>query len=123
MKRMKLQDMTVDQLVERFTQIGLAQDEAILYSEHAKFNRLYDMMLEVELELKARAGDQRRALLPLYKHPNMQVRVTAATATLAVEPQIARQELVGIASTKLFPQAADASSLVRGLDDGTFKPT
>jgi hypothetical protein len=122
MKR-KLEDMTVAQLVEQFTEIGLAQDHAMLYSENAKFNRLFDTMTAVEAELKSRAGDQRRALLPLYKHPNIQVRLKAATATLAVEPQIARRELEGIASTQLLPQAGEAGMRLLNLDMGVFKPT
>jgi len=59
MKRLKLADMTVDQLVERFTAITLDQDKAILRNEHAKFNRLFSEMEAVKQELRARSGDQR----------------------------------------------------------------
>ncbi len=48
MKRLKLADMTVDQLVERFTAITLDQDKAILRNEHAKFNRLFSEMEAVK---------------------------------------------------------------------------
>jgi hypothetical protein len=70
MKRAKLQDMTVNQLVERFTAITLEQDKTLLRNEYAKFNRLFEQMEDVKRELKARDGDQRRALLPLYDHSN-----------------------------------------------------
>jgi hypothetical protein len=40
MKRAKLRDMAVDQLVERFIAIALDQDKAIVMDETAKFNRV-----------------------------------------------------------------------------------
>ena len=70
MKRTNLSEMTVEQLVRRFTEIALEQDKAILMDDNAKFNRLYLQMKAAEEELKSRAGDQRRALLPLYRHSN-----------------------------------------------------
>jgi hypothetical protein len=62
-KPSKLNAMSVEQLVERFTVLSLEQDEALLMDEIAKFNRLYDQREAVELELKAREGDQWKALL------------------------------------------------------------
>ena len=116
-------DMTVDQLVERFTQIALGQDRALLMDEIGRFNRLYDQMERVEAELKSRSGDQRRALLRLYFHPNAQVRLKAAEATLAVAPQTARRKLQEIQDSYEFPQAGDAGMTLIGLDRGEFKPT
>ena len=89
MKQGKLQGMTVDQLVQRFTAIALDQDKALLRRVYARFNRLIDDMEAVEEELKM--GDQRRSLLRLYDHPNAQVRVKAVKATLAVAPERCRR--------------------------------
>jgi hypothetical protein len=44
MKRIRLEDATVDQLVERFAEIGVAQDQAELMGEMGKFNRLFGQM-------------------------------------------------------------------------------
>ena len=74
-------------------------------------------------ELKRRPGDQRRALLALYQHPNMQVRLKAAVSTLAVSPQPARDVVESIARSRQQPQAGDAGMLLRGLDDGSFVPS
>jgi hypothetical protein len=87
MKTVKLREMTSSQLVERFADIALQQDRALLGNETGKFNRLYGQMDEVEGELKLRPGDQRRLLISLYTHPNAQVRLKAAARTLAVAPQ------------------------------------
>lgn len=123
MKRLSLKDMTANQLVERFMELALDQDEALLREEIATVNQIYDRLKDVEAELKRRAGDQRRALLRLYHHPNPQVRVKAVKATLAVEPKAARQMLKAIAESREYPQAGEAGMSIRALERGIFKPT
>ena len=123
MKRPKLEDMTVNQLVGRFTAIGIEQDQAILRDKHATFNRLFDEMVVVEDELKRRDGDRRRELLSLYNHPNAQVRLNAVKATLAVAPEPARRALQAIADSREYPQAGDAGMSIWNLERGIFKPT
>jgi ParB-like chromosome segregation protein Spo0J len=123
MDRNKLRDMTVDQLVERFTAIALDQDKALLRNEYAKFNRLFERMEEVKGELRARSGDERRALLRLYDHPNAQVRLKAVKATLAVAPESARRMLEIMAESGEYPQAGDAGMTIDALDRGVFRPT
>jgi hypothetical protein len=122
MKRTKLEDMTVVQLVEHFAAIALAQDKAMLRDEHAKFNRLFDEMELIKQELKGRAGDQRRALMPLYAHPNAQVRLKSAIATLALAPEAARRTLQTVSDRNEYPQAAYARDMISALDNGTFVP-
>jgi hypothetical protein len=122
MKRIDIPEMTVEQLVERFAAIATDQDEAMRKDDNAKFTRLFWQMEAVEGELKARLGDQRRALLRLYDHPNTQVRLTAAKATLAVAPESARRLLQTIADSKDFPQAGDAGMSLDNLERGIFKP-
>jgi hypothetical protein len=114
--------MSVNELVERFTVIALDQDRALLGDEIAKYNRLFDQMEAVEAELKERAGDQRRGLLPLYEHANAQVRLKAAMATLAVDPKAARDVLQRISDNQEYPEAAYARNMMRALDEGTYKP-
>lgn len=123
MKRVQLADMTVGDLVERFAQIGVAQDQALLGGEIAKFNRLFDQMGDVSNELKSRHGDQRRALMALYDYPNMQVRLKAAKHTLAVAPVEARRQIEAIAASNWMPQAGDAGMSLWNLDRGVYKPT
>jgi predicted restriction endonuclease len=123
MTSVDLRRMTVNQLVERFTEIALAQDEALLMDEIAKFNRLFDQMEAVKAELKGRDGDQRRMLLRLYNHRNIQVRLKAAKATLAVAPEAARRVIQQIADSREYPQAGDAGMTLVNLDRGIFRPT
>jgi uncharacterized protein DUF2019 len=73
-------------------------------------------------ELKRRPGDQRRALLPLYDHPNIEVRLRAAKRTLAVAPVEARRMIESIAASRWFPHAGDAGMCLELLDRGIFVP-
>jgi hypothetical protein len=123
MSREKLNDLTVTQLTEKFLALALAQDKAEFNDEIGKYNRLYREMQLVKTELKARTGDQRRALLPLLGHPNAQVRFMASVATLAVDLQSARRALQVISDRDEYPQAADARGMMKALDDGTYVPT
>jgi hypothetical protein len=123
MNRNKLERATEEELLEYFVAIAVVQDKAMRQGENAKYNRLYGEMDAVEQELKQRAGDQRRALIPLYEHPNAQVRLKAAIATLALAPEAARQALQIISDREEYPQAADARGMMRAVDDGTFVPS
>jgi hypothetical protein len=77
---------SVQELVARFLSIGLAQYDAAYVIDTGKYNRLYASMQDVRNELRRREGDQRRALLPLLDHPNVQVRMMAANTLLAISP-------------------------------------
>jgi hypothetical protein len=115
--------MTIDQLVERFVEICVAQSEALLDDDVGKFRRSFEQMRAVLEELKLRPGDQRTALTPLYEHPNMQVRLKAAKNTLAVTPDAARKVLESIQASQHYPQAMEAGMCLRNLETGFFKPT
>jgi hypothetical protein len=123
MKRVSLATATVEELVDRFAEVGIKQDQALLRDDIAEVNRLFDLLEDIEHALKRREGDQRRALIALYKHPNMQVRVKAAKATIAVAPHAARDALEAIRASNWQPQALEAGMSLRSLDRGIFKPT
>jgi hypothetical protein len=118
-----LQKMSVADLVEQFILLGVGQFEAELQSNLAKENKLVRQMRGVVEELKSRPGDQRSALLALYGHPNVQVRLMSAKLTLAVAPAAAAQMLQAIKESKEYPQAMDAGMCLWNLEQGVFKPT
>jgi hypothetical protein len=114
---------SVHELVAQFVSIGLAQYDALYVVDVKKYNRLYRKMQDVRNELKRREGDQRRALLPLLDHPNLQVRMKAAHTVLAISPALARKALESVRASEIFPQAADAGMTLRALDNGTYVPS
>lgn len=122
MKPVSLENMSVDELVERFSMLAVEQDGARREENIRGVNQLYDALKDVEGELRLRDGDQRRALLRLYDHKNSQVRLKAAEATLAVAPDAARHMLQALADSREYPQSADARSAIRYLEKGIYKP-
>jgi hypothetical protein len=122
MTRIKLNEMTIVELVRQFVSIALDQDKAMRYDDNRKFKRLYKQMEAIEEELKNRPGDQRRTLIPLFEHPNAQVRLKSAITTLALAPEDARRTLQIISDRQEYPQAADARGMIMALDEGTYIP-
>jgi hypothetical protein len=115
--------MSLDDLLGRFVEIGIAQDKALFNDDSASYNRLYRQMDQIDKELRARGRDARLSLTRLFDHPNLHVRLRAAARTLGVAPDRARAVIESIASSRIYPQAGDAGMLLSGLDDGTFKPS
>jgi hypothetical protein len=123
MKMIELDTMRSIDLVDRFAEIVVAQDRALLAGERTKFNRLFRQMMDVANELKSREGDQRGLLLQLFDFPNMQVRLQAAKLTLAVAPIEARHLLQIIADSNWMPRSGDAGMSLSNLERGVFKPS
>jgi Domain of unknown function (DUF2019) len=111
---------SVQELVAQFVSIGLAQYDALYVVDVKKYNRLFGKMENVLNELKQREGDQRRALLPLLDHPNVQVRMKAAHAVLAISPLLARKAFENVRDSQIYPQAMYAGMTIRALDNGTY---
>src|SRR4051812_18909468 len=105
MKASRLSHLSVADLVAEFTQIAIRQGDDLLGEDTRSYNRLFDKMRAIELELKARPGDQRSALLPLLAHPNIAVRWKASIATLAISPAAARETLQAVATSMYMPIA------------------
>lgn len=117
MKHINEKLLTVNELVERFVAIAIEQDKAIFSEETTKYNRLFDQMKAIVQELKKRSGDQRLALMPLYAHPNVHVRLKAAIYTLDIARADAREVLESIADSPQYPdEAADARLTLWRLD-------
>jgi hypothetical protein len=119
----RIHKMTTAELVDQFTSLALEKDKAVRNYDTRRCNRLFDQMEAVEQELKNRPNDQRSFLLGLYKHPNIQVRMEAAEATLAIAPKAARDLLQEIVDGREFPQAGHAGMTLHRLDIGAYKPT
>jgi hypothetical protein len=119
---MILSKMPLDKLVDRFEKSCLEQYDASMNFNNSRYNRAFDSMMAISKELQGRLGDQRRALVKLYEHPNEQVRLKAAIHTLALFPDDAREVLQKLVDDRIFPQSADASGMLRGLNEGTYVP-
>lgn len=115
--------MTDSELVDKFEQLCLDQYVALEREEISVYNRRYKIIKAIENELKARDGDRRHLLKKFFGHGNLQLRLTAAHATLAVNYMEARRELELVASSKWNPQAGAAGMALDSLDRGIYRPT
>lgn len=122
MRRARFSQMSDEQLVDLFERMAVAQDQALLMDELSKYNKLFDDMEAIESELRRRPGDQRSRLSVLFGHSNAQVRLSAANATLAVAPELARRVLQQLSDRNEYPQAASARSMISALDAGRYVP-
>ncbi len=129
-----LSALSTHQLVNRFAEIGIAQEKAIddltvqLWDSQGEnqdtteINRLFADMKAIDEELRVRGRDARLMLMTLFDHKNIQVRLSAAKLTLGVAPLEARKVIEDISQSNLFPQAGDAGMTLDNLDSGFFKP-
>jgi hypothetical protein len=114
--------MPTDDLVREFARIAGEQDQALMADDYSRYNRLFDRLYEVKVELKERAGDQRHALIPLCEHKNALVQLQAAIAVLKLAPELARQTLQLVKDRKDYPASAEAYGMLRALEQGTYVP-
>ena len=70
MKSVKLHELTIDGLVDRFAELGAAQDKAELYGEISKYNKLFKEMTAVDLQLRARARPRGEARVAQASRPS-----------------------------------------------------
>lgn len=119
----KLKSLSTEELKRLFEQLCIQQYDALERNAIASYNKRYDAILAIQNELESRPGDQRRLLMSLFGHPNMQVRLTAAHANLGVDYIAARRELQAIVDSQWFPQAGDAGMTLWNLDRGFYRPT
>jgi hypothetical protein len=114
---------TPAELVVEFAKASLDEFQAELESDMREQNTLVRKTMAIAEELKRRPGDQRSALMALYEHPNVQVRLNAARLSLAVAPTAAREVISAISESKQYPQAGDAGMCLWAIEQGIFRPT
>lgn len=115
------ENMSLDELFESFVDISVAQGAAAEEFRISTFNKLFDRKRRVEEELKRRGNDERRILVALYDHPNIQVRLDAAKSTYALNTPGARAVIQAIADSKISPWAGSAGMTLWSLDEGIGK--
>jgi hypothetical protein len=110
--------MSLEELLTSFVEIGVAQSAAAEEFRISTFNKLFDRKKLVVDELKRRGNDERRILITLYDHPNIQVRLNAAKSTYALNTPGARAVIQAITDSKISPWAGSAGMTLWSLDEG-----
>lgn len=117
MTRLDVASLSIEGLLERYAQLSIRQGAA---ADTSLVNRLGDQIYEISKELKRRPNDRGRALMQLFDHPNVQVRLNAARSLMSVFPEEARQQIQAIANSGLYPQSIDAGLYLSSLDGELF---
>ncbi|GGF22956.1 hypothetical protein GCM10011611_31330 [Aliidongia dinghuensis] len=120
---MKLDNLTIDELVVQFASLCEQQYPSMLNDEIKEYNRIFDKQSEIDKELRRRGLQARLALTKLFDHPHIQVRLIAAQCCLGVarEPalavlrQIVKDEVVG-------PLHLSAGMSIALLEEGITHP-
>lgn len=120
--RVDVKSATTEQLLARFEHIAIAQEETFLDDRTAIYNKLFDEMLRIAVELKRRGPEALRGLASLYSHSSAQVRLKAAIYSLGIDPVGARKTLETLAAENAYPPTADARIMLKAYDSGQFVP-
>jgi len=123
MKRRSTEEMTSRDIVVEFIENCKDDERAWDYSDVRGHDRLLARRTALVEELKRRDGDQRKTLLPLYRHESVQVRLMAARVTLAVAPREARAVLERIRDSRELPYALHAGMALFAVDEGIYTPS
>ena len=122
MKPLRTQELTTDELVQRFVRLAKQMGAAMLDSETRRFNRMFPVMQAVDNELRSRGRDARMTLAPLLENQDRFVRYYAAKKLLGLIPDRARAVIEDIAKIKYDALTFDAGMCLYALDEGIFKP-
>jgi|SRR5579862_3036089 len=129
MKIPKLQDLSPEQLAERFKQLSFQQADDLNSTKY--FRTASNQLENVAAELRRRGPEARRALVPLLDCRDdsrtmsavAQCHLNAAEQLLAVEPDRARATLEELANSVTQYQMVLARGTLKALNSGTWKPT
>jgi|WetSurMetagenome_2_1015567.scaffolds.fasta_scaffold1234643_1 hypothetical protein len=115
MRQPSLAHLSTDELVDLFEQNAIEQDRVIFKEQISKYKEVFGESDAIYAEFQKRGHDALRALMRLYKSPNMQVRLQAARLTIAVAPAEAQSVLENIARFGHVPQSANARGKLEAL--------
>jgi hypothetical protein len=121
-KNLEPESMRLDELLERFEEICLVQNEAQLQGDDQgieHYNLCYRALEPVDEELKRRGLEARRALCRLYNHPVHHVRLQAALFSYGAAPLEARRCLEEIRRANLPHVSLAAGMTLSSIDAGT----
>jgi hypothetical protein len=120
---MKLDKLTVDELVSLFASLGEQQYPFTLNDEVKPANRLIIQQNEIDKELRRRGAEARLQLTKLFTHPNIQVRMNAAKWSVGIARESALSVLRQITKEDFGAFRLSAGMTVALVADGTVTPT
>src|SRR5580765_6770626 len=120
MKRLDLNHLSDDDLVQRFAEASKKRGEAVLDSEVRDANRMFHYMRAVDSALRARGRHAREKLLPLLNDQNRFVSYYTAMHAFALAPERARSIIEWNHKFWFDAIAGDAGMMLSFIDKGEY---
>ena len=122
MKTSTLDNLSDDELIDRFAIAAKERGAAVLDSETRRANRMFDRMRAIDTVLRARGRGARMKLVRLMDEKDRFVRYYAALYLLGIAPDRAREIIEWNHKYWFDALAGDAGMLLLALDRGEYKP-
>lgn len=118
-----LSKLSTSELVDMFGELSVDRHSAMIGFDPKTYNRLGDVLGDIEQELKSRGLQDRQALLALFKHPHAAVWSDAAKAVLGFAPEQAIHVLEFLAECDHWLLKANAAMVLEMYRKGDWRPT
>lgn len=122
MKKTQLKKISVEQLIETTRTTSAERWRAIDAGRTKDGNRMFDLLVAIRRELRARGLDAQRQLLSLFDDPDPGTRCWAAVSVLEFDPSEGERVLAELAKLPDSLVGFSAEMTLEQWKAGTFKP-
>ncbi|QRN95312.1 DUF2019 domain-containing protein [Archangium violaceum] len=122
MKKTDLKKLPTGELIENTRSLSAERWRAIYAGKPKEGNRMFDLLVAIHRELRARGMDAQRQLLKLLDDPDPGTRCWAAAAVLEFAPDEGERVLIELAKHAEGLVGFSAEWTLEKWREGTFKP-
>jgi hypothetical protein len=122
MRRAQLKKLPTEHLIEKARAASAERWRAISEGRTREGNRLYDLLVEIRRELRARGEEAQRQLLVLLDDPEPGTRCWAAASVLEFAPAEGERVLAELAKIPKSLVGFSAELTLEQWKAGTFNP-
>ncbi len=122
MKKTDVKKLSTEELIEKTRTLSAERWRAIYAGKPKEGNRMFDLLVAIHRELRARGMDAQRQLLGLLDDPDQGTRCWAATSVLEFEPGEGERVLTELAKHAEGLVGFSAEWTLEKWKAGTLKP-
>ena len=122
MKKAQIKELPTEELIEKIRTLAAERWPAIHAGKPREANRMYDLLVAIEKELKARGIEAQRQMLKLLDDPDPGTRCWAAGSVLEFAPREGERVLTDIAEHVDGLVGFSAERTLEQWKAGTFNP-
>ncbi len=122
MKKAEVKKLSTEQLIEKTRILSAERWRAIYAGKPKDGNRMFDLLVAIDRELRARGLDAQRQLLRLLDDPDLGTRCWVAASVLEFAPDEGERVLTELAKAPNGLIGFSAEWTLEQWKAGTFKP-